>query len=70
MGLGAIRAASLGRTVYQSEIAIPEGFTTDTWPGCLFAAKLGFVLEHVEDHLVVPLPFQQQVEVEPSTATS
>lgn len=59
------RAASLGRTVYQSEIAIPEGFTTDTWPGCLFAAKLGFVLEHVEDHLVVPLPFQQQVEVEP-----
>ncbi|MEU4393137.1 GNAT family N-acetyltransferase [Kribbella sp. NPDC023855] len=64
-GWARARAASLGRTVYQTEIAIPDGFTTDTWPACLFAAKLGFALEHIEDHLVVPLPYQHQVELEP-----
>lgn len=64
-GWARARAASLGRTVYQTEIAIPEGFTADTWPACLFATKLGFALEHIEDHLVVPLPFQHQVELEP-----
>ncbi|WP_433021023.1 GNAT family N-acetyltransferase [Kribbella sp. CA-294648] len=64
-GWARARAASLGRTVYQTEIAIPAGFTTDTWPACLFATKLGFALEHIEDHLVVPLPYQHQIELEP-----
>ncbi|MEV6417705.1 GNAT family N-acetyltransferase [Kribbella sp. NPDC051718] len=64
-GWARARAAELGRTVYQAELAIPDGFTTETWPGCLFVAGLGFVLEHVEDHLVRPLPYQPQFELEP-----
>jgi ADP-ribose pyrophosphatase YjhB (NUDIX family)/GNAT superfamily N-acetyltransferase len=59
------KAASLGRTIYQIEIAIPDGFTPETWPASLFATKLGFVVEHVEDHLVVPLPYGHPVELEP-----
>ncbi|WP_344840957.1 GNAT family N-acetyltransferase [Kribbella ginsengisoli] len=59
------KAASLGRTIYQAELAVPDGFTPETWPGSLFAAKLGFVVEHVEDHLVVPLPYEHRVELEP-----
>jgi ADP-ribose pyrophosphatase YjhB (NUDIX family)/GNAT superfamily N-acetyltransferase len=59
------KAASLGRTIYQIEIAIPDGFTPETWPASLFATKLGFVMEHVEDHLVVPLPYEHSVELQP-----
>ena len=59
------RAVALGRTIYQTEIAIPDGFTLETWPACLFATKLGFALEHLEDHLVVALPPQLQVELAP-----
>lgn len=47
------RAAQLGRTIFQTEVGVP----TEPWPGSAFAAKLGFSVEHVEDHLVVPLPF-------------
>ncbi|HEY0474198.1 MAG TPA: GNAT family N-acetyltransferase [Kribbella sp.] len=58
-------AASVRRTIFQCELAVPAGFTTETWPGSLFAAKLGFSVEHVEDHLVVPLPWVGSVQVEP-----
>ncbi|MEV8372706.1 bifunctional GNAT family N-acetyltransferase/NUDIX hydrolase [Kribbella sp. NPDC056861] len=59
------RAADLERTIFQCELAVPEGFTPDTWPGSVFAAKLGFAVENVEDHLVVELPWTGSVEVEP-----
>lgn len=59
------RAASLGRTIFQTEIAIPEGFSAETWPACLFATKLGFAIEHIEDHLVVPLPHQHPLQPAP-----
>jgi ADP-ribose pyrophosphatase YjhB (NUDIX family)/GNAT superfamily N-acetyltransferase len=59
------RAAAEQRTIYQTELGIPEGFTTETWPGSIFAAKLGFVVEHIEDHLIVPLPYEGSVAVEP-----
>ncbi|HWD82889.1 MAG TPA: GNAT family N-acetyltransferase [Kribbella sp.] len=47
------RAAQLGRTIVQTELAVPA----DPWPGALFASGLGFAVEHVEEHLVVPLPY-------------
>jgi ADP-ribose pyrophosphatase YjhB (NUDIX family)/GNAT superfamily N-acetyltransferase len=47
------RSAQLGRTIFQTEIGVPS----EPWPGAAFAARLGFEVEHVEDHLVVPLPY-------------
>ncbi|MET7281548.1 GNAT family N-acetyltransferase [Kribbella sp. NPDC005582] len=47
------RAAQLGRTIFQTEL----GVAADPWPGAVFASRLGFEVEHVEDHLVVPLPY-------------
>ncbi|WP_145808884.1 NUDIX domain-containing protein [Kribbella amoyensis] len=49
------RARSLGRTVIQTEQGVPS----EPWPGAVFAAGLGFTVEHVEDHLVVPLPYDE-----------
>lgn len=51
------RAADEGRTIFQTEIAVPVGFTPRTWPGSIFAARLGFTSENIEDHLVVGLPY-------------
>ncbi|HEY0620737.1 MAG TPA: GNAT family N-acetyltransferase [Kribbella sp.] len=59
------RAAADERTIFQCEIAVPEGFTPKTWPGSSFAAKLGFTVEHLEDHLVVALPWTGSVPVDP-----
>ncbi|TCC38560.1 GNAT family N-acetyltransferase [Kribbella speibonae] len=47
------RSAQLGRTIVQTEVAVPA----DPSPGAVFADRLGFQLEHVEEHLVVPLPY-------------
>ena len=47
------RAAQLGRTIFQTELGVPS----DPWPGAEFAARLGFTVEHVEEQLVVPLPY-------------
>ncbi|WP_427895516.1 GNAT family N-acetyltransferase [Kribbella sp. GL6] len=47
------RSAQLGRTIVQTELGVPA----DPWPGATFAARLGFAVEHVEEHLVVPLPY-------------
>ncbi|TCN34244.1 8-oxo-dGTP pyrophosphatase MutT (NUDIX family) [Kribbella orskensis] len=58
------RAAVEERTIFQCELGVPEGFTTETWPGSIFAAKLGFTVQHIEDHLVVPLPYEGAVQVE------
>jgi ADP-ribose pyrophosphatase YjhB (NUDIX family)/GNAT superfamily N-acetyltransferase len=55
------RAAAEGRTIFQTEISVPAGFTSDSWPGSIFAAKLGFRIENVEDHLVVPLPYDERL---------
>ncbi|WP_112245624.1 GNAT family N-acetyltransferase [Kribbella monticola] len=49
------RAAELGRTIFQTEIGAP----TESAPGLLFATALGFSVENVEDHLVVPLPYDE-----------
>ncbi|MGZ0147266.1 GNAT family N-acetyltransferase [Kribbella sp. WER1] len=49
------RSAQLGRTIVQTEIAVPA----DPAPGAEFAERLGFTVEHVEDHLVVPLPYDE-----------
>ncbi|MFC9693064.1 GNAT family N-acetyltransferase [Kribbella sp. NPDC056951] len=49
----ATRAAQLGRTIFQTELGVPS----TPWPGSVFAERLGFTVEHVEDHLVVPLPY-------------
>jgi len=51
------RARELGRSVFQSEVNIPAGQTPATWPGARFAQARGFVTAHVEDHLLVDLPF-------------
>jgi hypothetical protein len=59
------RAAAEKRTIFQCELGVPDGFTTQTWPGSIFAAKLGFTIEHIEDHLVVPLPYDGSVPTEP-----
>lgn len=53
------RAVELGRTIFQTELGVPVGHTSQTWPGSLLAAKLGFTVEHVEDHYVVPLPYDE-----------
>ncbi|HVX43453.1 MAG TPA: GNAT family N-acetyltransferase [Mycobacteriales bacterium] len=50
-------AAEHDRTVFQSELNIPAGQTLRTAPGGAFALKYGFESKNVEDHLVVPLPF-------------
>ncbi|WP_405057362.1 GNAT family N-acetyltransferase [Kribbella sp. NBC_01505] len=50
------RAAQLGRTVFQTELGVPS----EPYSGAEFAARLGFVVEHVEDHLVVPLPYDEE----------
>jgi ADP-ribose pyrophosphatase YjhB (NUDIX family)/GNAT superfamily N-acetyltransferase len=47
------RSAQLGRTIVQAELAVPA----DPSPGSAFAERLGFRVEHVEEHLVVPLPY-------------
>ena len=47
------RAAQLGRTIFQTELGVPS----EPWPGAEFAARLGFTVEHVEEQLVVPLPY-------------
>jgi ADP-ribose pyrophosphatase YjhB (NUDIX family)/ribosomal protein S18 acetylase RimI-like enzyme len=47
------RSAQLGRTIVQAEVAVPAAGS----PGAAFAARLGFQVEHVEEHLVVPLPY-------------
>ncbi|MFB9236387.1 GNAT family N-acetyltransferase [Plantactinospora siamensis] len=52
----AARAAADGRTVFQAEVAVPAGQTVATWPGALFARRLGFASRHVEDHLRLALP--------------
>lgn len=49
----ATRAAQLGRTIFQTEL----GVASSPWPGSAFAERLGFTVEHFEDHLVVPLPY-------------
>jgi 8-oxo-dGTP pyrophosphatase MutT (NUDIX family)/ribosomal protein S18 acetylase RimI-like enzyme len=59
------RAASEQRNIFQIELGVPLEVSTDTWPGSIFASKLGFVVEHVEDHLVVELPWTGSVPVEP-----
>jgi len=59
------KAADEGRTIFQAELGMPTGFTAETWPGSAFAAKLGFAVENVEDHLVVELPWTGSVEVKP-----
>ncbi len=59
------RAAGEGRTIFQAGLGMPTGFTSETWPGSAFAAKLGFTVENVEDHLVAELPWTGSVEVEP-----
>jgi ADP-ribose pyrophosphatase YjhB (NUDIX family)/GNAT superfamily N-acetyltransferase len=47
------RSAQLGRTIVQCELGVPS----EPWPGAAFAERLGFQVEHVEEHLVVPLPY-------------
>jgi GNAT superfamily N-acetyltransferase len=49
------RAAELGRTIVQTEF----GAADESAPGLAFATGLGFTVEHVEDHLVVPLPYDE-----------
>ena len=49
------RAAELGRTIFQTEF----GAADESAPGIAFATGLGFTVEHVEDHLVVPLPYEE-----------
>jgi GNAT superfamily N-acetyltransferase len=47
------RSAQLGRTIVQTELGVPS----EPWPAAAFAERLGFQVEHVEEHLVVPLPY-------------
>jgi GNAT superfamily N-acetyltransferase len=58
---GVERARAEGRTVVQTEVHVPVGESPATWPGSLLAERLGFGLEHVEDHLVVDLPVDATV---------
>ncbi len=51
------RARREGRGIFQGEVYVPHGHTTGSWPGARFATARGFVSAHVEDHLVVGLPF-------------
>jgi GNAT superfamily N-acetyltransferase len=50
------RAATEGRTIFQSEINVPEGHSFESWSGAQFAHRLGFASRHVEDRLVLALP--------------
>lgn len=52
------RAAQQHRTVVQAEVHVPSGRGVDSWPGAGFAAALGFESVHVEDHLVLDLPYE------------
>lgn len=57
-------AAAHDRTVFQSTVNVPAGnFLRDT-AGGKFALKCGFESKNVEDHLVVPLPFDTGVLAE------
>jgi GNAT superfamily N-acetyltransferase len=49
------RAGELGRTIFQAEVEAPS----EPWPGLAFATGLGFTVENVEDHFVVPLPYDE-----------
>ncbi|QNE21724.1 GNAT family N-acetyltransferase [Kribbella qitaiheensis] len=49
------RAEELGRTIFQTEF----GAADESAPGMVFATGLGFKVEHVEDHFVVPLPYDE-----------
>lgn len=51
------RAAAERRSVFQAEVYVPTEHTVETWPGARFAVSRGFLSQNVEDHLVVPLPF-------------
>lgn len=64
------RAAREGRTVFQTEINVPEGHSLESWPGGQFALHRGFSSENVEDHLVVAMPFDKDrlAELERSIA--
>lgn len=50
------------RTVVRTEIAVPLGRDVASWPGTRFAAARGFLDRHVEDHLVLDLPWRAPVE--------
>ena len=62
------RARDEGRSVVQTEVHVPAGETPATWPGSLFAERLGFGVEHVEDHLVLELPVDDVLLGEPDPA--
>ena len=51
------KAASERRTIFRCEYAGA--------PGAAFATHLGFTVQHVEDHLVLPLPYTSQVTLPP-----
>jgi GNAT superfamily N-acetyltransferase len=51
------RAAIDGRAVVRSEVVVPVGTSSASWPGARFAQTRGFVVENVEEHLVADLPF-------------
>jgi GNAT superfamily N-acetyltransferase len=54
------RATALGRTIFQTE----TGAVDESAPGLAFATRLGFTVENVEDHLVVPLPYDEKLLAE------
>jgi GNAT superfamily N-acetyltransferase len=53
------RAAAEGRTIFQTEVNVAAGQSLQTSPGGRFALRLGFVDQHVEDHLAMALPLPQ-----------
>jgi GNAT superfamily N-acetyltransferase len=53
------RAAAEGRTIIQTEVNVAIGQSLKTSPGGRFALRLGFVDQHVEDHLAVSLPLPE-----------
>jgi len=55
-GVAVEMLAGEDRTVVQTEVHVPAGHTPQTWPGALFAERLGARVENVEDHFVLPLP--------------
>lgn len=56
------RLAAQSRTVVHAAIAVPLGRDVASWPGTRFAAARGFLDRHVEDHLVLDLPWRGSVE--------
>lgn len=58
------QAQADGRTIVQVEVNVPRGETTRTWPGAVFAEKLGFAVGHVEDRLIADLPFDADLLVD------